>query len=86
MRNIKIDDLKKSIDINKREWKKNLLKNLLRQFSKVYATHYMCCSEIAGRWLFGNKTYDKGEVILINNAIDIYKFAYDEKKRYSKRF
>lgn len=70
---------------NKREWKKNLLKNLLRPFSKVYATHYMCCSEIAGRWLFGNKTYDKGEVILINNAIDIYKFAYDEKKRYSKR-
>ena len=41
---------------NKKEWKKNILKNILRPFSKVYATHYLACSELAGRWLFGNKT------------------------------
>ena len=66
---------------NKKEWKKNLVKQVLRPFSKVYATNYMCCSELAGRWLFGNKEYDKGNVYLLNNAIDLDKFKYDEKIR-----
>lgn len=70
---------------NKKEWKKNLLKNILRPFSKVYATNYMCCSELAGRWLFGDKTYDEGKVYLLNNAIDIDKFKYDENIRKQKR-
>ena len=70
---------------NKREKKKNLMKQLLRPFSKVYATDYMCCSEHAGRWLFGDKEYDKGNVYLLNNAIDIEKFKYDEKLRRKKR-
>jgi glycosyltransferase EpsF len=66
---------------NKKEWKKNLMKQFLRPFSKKYATDYMCCSELAGRWLFGNKEYDKGNVYLLNNAIDLDKFKYDEKIR-----
>lgn len=70
---------------NKKEWKKTLLKNLLRPFSKVFATDYFCCSELAGRWLFGNKTYDKGKVYLLNNAIDVDKFKYNEKIRKEKR-
>lgn len=70
---------------NKKEWKKTLLKNLLRPFSKVFATDYFCCSELAGRWLFGNKTYDKGKVYLLNNAIDVDKFKYNEKVRKQKR-
>ena len=70
---------------NKKEWKKNLLKQVLRPFSKLYATDYMCCSELAGRWLFGNKEYDKGNVYLLNNAIDLDKFKYDEKIRKEKR-
>lgn len=70
---------------NKKEWKKNLVKNILKPFSKVYANKYMCCSELAGRWLFGNKEYDKGTVYLLNNAIDLDKYKYDEKIRNSKR-
>lgn len=70
---------------NKKEWKKNLVKQILRPFSKVYATDYMCCSELAGRWLFGNKEYKKGNVYLLNNAIDLDKFKYDEKIRKEKR-
>ena len=70
---------------NKKEWKKNLLKQVLRPFSKLFATEYMCCSELAGRWLFGNKTYDQDKVYLLNNAIDLDKFAYDEKVRKIKR-
>lgn len=70
---------------NKKEKKKNLLKQMLRPFSRVYATDYMCCSELAGRWLFGDKEYDKGNVYLLNNAIDLDKFKYNESLRKEKR-
>jgi len=63
---------------NKKEKKKNLMKQVLRPFSKVFATHYFACTEHAGRWLFGNKEYDKGNVYLLNNAIDLDKFKYNE--------
>lgn len=66
---------------NKKERKKNLLKSVLRPLSKVYATNYMCCSEFAGRWLFKDKAYDKGQVYLLNNAIELDKFKYNEKVR-----
>lgn len=66
---------------NKKEKKKNLMKQMLRPFSKLFATHYMCCSELAGRWLFGNKEYDQGNVYLLNNAIELEKFKYNEKVR-----
>ena len=70
---------------NKKEKKKNLMKQVLRPFSKLFATDYMCCSELAGRWLFGNKEYDKGNVYLLNNAIDLDKFKYNESLRKKKR-
>ena len=66
---------------NRIEWKKNFMKNVLRPFSKCYATHYFSCGELAGRYLFGNKTYDKGLVTIINNAIDIDRFRFNEDYR-----
>ena len=70
---------------NKKEWKKNLLKSILKPFSKVYANKYICCSELAGRWLFGDKEYNKGTVYLLNNAIDLDKYQYNEELRNKKR-
>lgn len=66
---------------NPKEWKRNLIKNILRPFSKRYATDYFACSELAGRYLFGNKTFNRGEVKIIHNAIDIDKFKFDEVAR-----
>ena len=66
---------------NKKEWKKNIVKNILRPFSKEYATDFFACTEHAGRWLFGDKTFDQGKVIVINNGIDINQYAYNEKVR-----
>jgi len=66
---------------NKKEKKKNLMKQVLKPFSKLFATDYMCCSELAGRWLFGDKLYDDGKIYLLNNAIDLQKFEYNEKIR-----
>lgn len=70
---------------NSREKKKNFLKQILRPLSKLFATDYMCCSELAGRWLFGDKEYNEGNVYLLNNAIDLSQFKYDEKVRVRKR-
>ncbi len=66
---------------NRKEWKRNIIKNVLRPFSKMYATDYISCSETAGRWLFGNKTFNKGDVRILYNAIDIEKFRFDEQSR-----
>lgn len=70
---------------NKKEWKKNLMKQILKPFSKVFSTDYFCCSELSGRWLFGNRTYDEGKVYLLNNAIDLEKFTFNNKIREKKR-
>lgn len=66
---------------NKKEWKKNILKNILKLFSRAFATNYFACSEHAGRWLFGNKTFEKGKIFILNNAICLEKFEYNEKIR-----
>ena len=65
----------------KGETKKNILKYILRPFSKVFATHYVACSEYAGEWLFGKKAMKSGKVTIFNNAIDLNKFKFDEKVR-----
>lgn len=70
---------------DKNEWKRNIMKQILKPFSKIFATNYFCCSEKTGKWLFGDKTYNKGKVFLLNNAIDLDKFKYNEKIRDIKR-
>ena len=66
---------------NPKEWKRNIIKNILRPFSKKYATDYFTCSELAGRYLFGDKTFDQGKVKIIHNAIDLDKFKFDPEAR-----
>ena len=65
----------------KGETKKNILKYILRPFSKVFATHYAACSEYAGEWLFGKKAMESGKVTIFNNAIDLNKFKFDKNVR-----
>lgn len=57
-----------------KEIKRDSLKYFLRLFSKVFATDYFACSEKAGRWLFGNKEYNKGNVLVVKNAVDFDRF------------
>ena len=70
---------------NKKERLKNTLKNVLRPFSKLYATDYFACSEKAGRWLFGDRAFDRGKVTIVNNAIDLDKFVYRSEIRSEMR-
>lgn len=70
---------------NKSEWKKNIIKNFLKHFSKIYATNFFACSELAGRYLFGNKTYNDNKVVIIKNAIELDQYVFCQKKRKEKR-
>ena len=56
------------------EISRNITKQILRRFSKVFSTEYFACSEKAGRWMFGNKAFSTGKVFIIKNAIDFEKF------------
>lgn len=69
----------------KGETKRNIIKYMLRPFSKIFATNFMACSEYAGRWLFGNRFFDKGNVTVLNNAIDFEHFKFNEDKRNTLR-
>jgi glycosyltransferase EpsF len=65
----------------KGEGKRNLMKYILRPFSKIFANYYCACSELAGKWLFGQSFYNKGKVKLVKNAIDITRYSYNAKTR-----
>lgn len=66
---------------NKKEKKKNILKQAFRPFSKLFATHYFACTEHAGKWMFGDKEY----IYILNNAIDLDKYKYNNDIRNSLR-
>ena len=70
---------------SKKEFKRHIAKSILKHFSKIYVTHYLCCSEIAGRYQFGNTTFNKGKVKLVKNAIDLERFSYSPETRAKKR-
>ena len=70
---------------NPREWKKNMMKNALRPFSKKFATDYFACTKRAAEYQFGRKLVERGEVKIITNAIDIDKFKFDPEARKNLR-
>jgi len=59
---------------------RNIIKYILRPFSKIFPTNYFACTKYAGNWLFGERAFtEKG--VVINNAVDVEKFKYDENIR-----
>lgn len=60
-----------------KELKRNILKILLKMFSRVFSTDYFACSENAGKWLFGSRMFDNGKVMIVQNAIDFERFRSD---------
>lgn len=66
---------------SKKEFLRNVVKNCLKPFSKLFATHYFACGEQAGRWLFGNKTFEQGNVVIVRNAIDFERFRFNKNIR-----
>lgn len=55
---------------------KRIVNNYAMKQIPCYATDLFACSSDAGRWLFGNQRFQ-----IINNAIDMPQYAFDEEKR-----
>ncbi|PYG86558.1 glycosyltransferase involved in cell wall biosynthesis [Ruminiclostridium sufflavum DSM 19573] len=62
-----------------KKWKE-IRNNILSPISKHYANTYFACSKMAGDYLFKGKSYT-----VINNAIDIERFIYNQDIRDSLR-
>lgn len=64
-----------------REWRRALVKKLLRATGSWFATDRMACGEAAGRWFFGRRLFDSGRVFVLPNAIDPEKYRFDPEAR-----
>ena len=52
---------------------------------KLFATHWLACSDAAAVDMFGEKAYKQGKVIVVNNAIDAEKYDFNPELRRSVR-
>ncbi|SFL32038.1 glycosyltransferase family 1 protein [Proteiniphilum acetatigenes] len=57
----------------KTEEVKKIIKLLLKKTVSTYATHLFSCGIKAGKWLFNDN-----EFVVMNNAIDLHLYQYDE--------
>lgn len=48
---------------------------------KKRATHYFACSKAAGEFLYGRKSLNDDNVIVVNNAVDCQKFRFNQSIR-----
>lgn len=67
------------------EGAKTFLKYLLRPLNRWFATDYFACGEYAGRWMYGRKRWDAGEVYVVRNAVEAERFRYNIITRISMR-
>ena len=49
---------------------------ILRPFLNMVSSQRLACSESAGEFMFGEKYIKKNQVTILNNAIDLNKYAY----------
>lgn len=73
--------INESISMGHKSDKKNILKNLLKPFSRCFATHYMSNGEVCGRWQFGDKLFDAGKVTVFKTVIDTEKHKFEPELR-----
>lgn len=64
---------------------KSYIKMGLKLFSKCFANYYVACGEECGRWMFGDKTFNKGKVTVFKTCINAEANAYNPKLRKEKR-
>lgn len=64
---------------------RTVMKNILRPFAKLFANRYFACAKVSGEWMYGKRMMENGQVKIINNAVDVDKFAYRADVRESLR-
>lgn len=61
--------INESISMAHKSDKKTIIKNILKPFSKCFATNFMANGEACGKWQFG-KLYDEGRVAIFKTVIN----------------
>lgn len=70
-----------NIDFQTKNVFKKVIGNLFKFNLKKYATDYFACSELAGKWLFGNSITNNEKFKIIHNAIDFERFKFNTEVR-----
>lgn len=68
--------INESISMSHGSDKKNILKKLLRPFSRCFSTHYMANGNECGKWQFGS-LFDLGKVSVFKTIINTEKNKFD---------
>ena len=63
--------INESISMGHKADKKNILKSLLKPFSKLFSTNFMANGEECGKWQFGNKAFKSGEIAIFKSIINV---------------
>jgi glycosyltransferase involved in cell wall biosynthesis len=77
--------ISESISMGNNHDKKNVIKNLLKPFSKLFATDFIANGEMCGKWQFGCKFFDSGRVKVFKTIINTDLNKYDSKTRSKTR-
>lgn len=67
------------------KFKQTISRKLFTWLTKKTSTNYFACSVGAGKWFYGINDYHKGKVSVLNNAIKVDKFSFNENVRAAKR-
>lgn len=70
---------------NPKDRKRHIAKLALKPLSRLFQTHCLACSELAGRFQFGDRKWEGGSVRLVKNAIELDRFTFDENARLELR-
>lgn len=62
-----------------------LRRKIFTFLTKMLSTHLAACGVDAAKWVWGKKLYEKGKVMIHNNAIEVSKYAFSKENRKAKR-
>lgn len=69
----------------KAEWKKSLLKQVLKHFSHCFCNYYVACGKDCGAFQFGEKAVKEGKVEIFKTCIDAKANTFDKNLREETR-
>lgn len=64
---------------------KNVLHDFIKHFIPLFANYFFACSDYAGKWFFSSKVLHRNSFYIINNAINVEEFKFNESKRIQVR-
>lgn len=62
-------------------FKQKIIRKITTILCKYYASDLFACSDDAGRWMWGKKTYKNNKIFIMKNGIDTSKFVFNENAR-----